>query len=165
MKVFAIADHHFFHKNIIEYSYPYRPFDTLEEMHDYSIQQWNNVVSNEDLVIYCGDFGFGNKEILTEILSKLNGQKILIKGNHDNHSNSFFLDCGFRSVHKKLCCGNVLFTHKPYTKALHGRLNIHGHIHNNSSQYDNSSDYWNVSVEMHNFEPVELTEFKLGECC
>ena len=48
---------------------------------------WNRVVSDDDTVVLPGDFSWGLKlnETLKdfEFLSKLNGKKIILKGNHD----------------------------------------------------------------------------------
>ena len=91
--VYITSDTHFAHKNILEYEN--RPFKDLSDMREQLILNWNSVVSEDDIVIHLGDFGMCNKETATEILTRLNGKKILIKGNHDNHSDQWFLDAGF----------------------------------------------------------------------
>jgi calcineurin-like phosphoesterase family protein len=84
---FIISDHHFNHKNIEKYE-PIRKeireklgFDTFEEM---LIENHNKVVKPEDIVIFLGDFAWGSP---SNWISKLNGKKYLILGNHDpkNH--------------------------------------------------------------------------------
>ena len=81
-KLFFTADLHFFHTNIIEFCD--RPFKTVEEMNQTLIDNWNSVVKNaDDTVIIDGDFAFtGNIHTIKNLLSQLNGEKILIKGNH-----------------------------------------------------------------------------------
>ena len=64
MNIFITADHHFNHKNIIEYCD--RPFKTVEEMNNTMIEKWNNKVGKDDLVIHLGDFALGNKEKVKE---------------------------------------------------------------------------------------------------
>lgn len=64
MNIFITADHHFHHKNIIEYCG--RPFKTVEEMDKSMIEKWNNKVSKDDLVIHLGDFALGTKEKVKE---------------------------------------------------------------------------------------------------
>src|SRR3989344_4017153 len=101
MKIFITADHHFNHKNIIEYCK--RPFKTVEEMNETMIERWNRRVGKDDLVIHLGDFGLGNKEKINEIRKRLNGTIILIKGNHDRVIKDFIV------VRDSIQIGNLLF--------------------------------------------------------
>ena len=82
MKVFIISDTHFNHANIIKYCN--RPFKDTKEMDEMMIKNWNETVSNKDIVLHLGDFGLGKKEYIASIVKRLNGKKILIMGNHDN---------------------------------------------------------------------------------
>lgn len=75
---YFIADTHFNHKNIIKYDD--RPFSSVEEMNETMIQLWNSRVTQNDNVYILGDVGFGNVD---NILRRLNGNKYLIRGNHD----------------------------------------------------------------------------------
>ena len=80
--VFFTSDTHFFHNKIIEMAH--RPFSSVEEMNDAIITNWNNKVPKDGIVYHLGDFAWGNKlEQYKELISKLNGKIILIKGNHD----------------------------------------------------------------------------------
>lgn len=56
MKVFIIADTHFYHENIIKYCD--RPFENASIMNDIMIEKWNSVVGKSDIVIHLGDFRF-----------------------------------------------------------------------------------------------------------
>ena len=80
-KVFFTSDHHFGHGNIIDFES--RPFMDVEQMNDQMIEAWNSVVGNDDMVFHLGDFSFLNREKTKGIVSKLNGYKHLIMGNHD----------------------------------------------------------------------------------
>ena len=75
-KHFVIADLHFSHKNIIEYEK--RPFENVQQMNETIIKKWNSVVSKNDTVFVLGDVSFTNKEETKEIVSRLNGRKVLI---------------------------------------------------------------------------------------
>ena len=80
-KIFITSDTHFSHKNIIKYCN--RPFSSVEEMNSVLTDNWNSIVSKDDLVIHLGDFSFGRTiESIKNHLDKLNGNKILILGNH-----------------------------------------------------------------------------------
>ena len=57
-------------------------------MHDVLIYQCNKKVKKDDIVFILGDHAFSylKKTEIKEINSKLNGKKILVKGNHDKVS-------------------------------------------------------------------------------
>ena len=83
MTIRYIADMHFDYDSII--AYDNRPFDSVEEMNEAQIANWNRVVTDpEDLTWILGDFCSGNAERWCELLSRLNGRKALILGNHDD---------------------------------------------------------------------------------
>ena len=52
-------------------------------MDDALINNWNSVVSKDDLVFDLGDFAFAPQSKWKNILSRLNGKHYLILGNHD----------------------------------------------------------------------------------
>lgn len=149
MKIFITADHHFHHKNIIEYCG--RPFKTVEEMDKVMAEKWNDKVGKEDLVLHLGDFALGTKEKIKETREKLNGTIILIKGNHDRFNDSFII------VEKSIRIGNLVFSHRPIPKKEipKGCINIHGHIHEKESDSG-----INISVEKTNYEPMLLEEIE-----
>ena len=60
-----------------------RPFSTVEEMEHVLINNWNSTVTNQDTVYILGDFCWGKETDWIRILDKLNGNKVLIRGNHD----------------------------------------------------------------------------------
>ena len=91
MNTFLISDTHFGHKNILSFKRndgtSLRPaFNSIEEHDEFLIDNWNKVVSPTDKIYHLGDVGFYNVSKLLEVMSRLNGRKVLIKGNHDNLS-------------------------------------------------------------------------------
>lgn len=78
---FFTSDTHFWHKNIIRYSN--RPFDSVEEMNEAIIDNWNSVVGPDDTVFHLGDVALGPWSEWAGTLSRLNGYKILVVGNHE----------------------------------------------------------------------------------
>lgn len=128
------------------------------------INIWNNIVKINDIVIYLGDFGFGKKENLKEICDKLNGHKILVKGNHDRkQSNGGLKFIGFEDIFDSLRLDNILLTHKPVIEVEKGIVNVHGHIHNaNTSLIDGykAKNHLCVSVECTNYMPVSVDYIK-----
>lgn len=83
---YYISDCHFFHQKLMS-QMDHRPFSDVEEMNEYMIEQWNRKVRRNDEVVILGDFSWGNAEQTTELLSRLNGRKFLIRGNHDLYLN------------------------------------------------------------------------------
>ena len=81
-KIFFTSDLHFGHENVIRFDN--RPFNTVEEMDEEMIKRWNAKVGKDDIVYVLGDFIWkaATNEAVS-IIRRLNGQIILIKGNHD----------------------------------------------------------------------------------
>lgn len=80
--VFFTSDLHFGHARICEFSG--RPFDSVEEMDEALILNWNTVVTHvDDIVWVLGDYALGDRARGLGYLSRLNGRKMLVSGNHD----------------------------------------------------------------------------------
>ena len=76
------SDLHFGHKNIIKYCN--RPFDSVEEMDEALVANWNAHVAPDDVVWNLGDFAFCcTTEHVRALLLRLNGRHRFIRGNHD----------------------------------------------------------------------------------
>ncbi|MHA1731659.1 MAG: metallophosphoesterase [Promethearchaeota archaeon] len=81
MRTFFTSDHHFGHANIIRHCK--RPFSNVAEMNWFMIQRWNQVVGEDDLVYYLGDFCWKKPDC--SILSRLKfGRMVFFIGNHDH---------------------------------------------------------------------------------
>ena len=81
-KIFFTGDLHFGHANVI--AFDNRPFKTVEEMDAELIRRWNNKVGKADLTYVLGDMIWkARNDDAPELIKSLNGQIILIKGNHD----------------------------------------------------------------------------------
>lgn len=80
-KIYLTSDQHWNHDNIRKFCN--RPFNSLEEMNKTMIENWNNVVPKDGLVFHLGDFAWGGYQAWKNIREQLNGDIILIKGNHD----------------------------------------------------------------------------------
>ncbi len=157
--IYLLSDNHFWHTNII--AYENRPFKNVEDMNAYMIKQWNSVVNRDDIVYYLGDFAFSGKTATMEILSQLNGRKILIKGNHDRRkSDTWWKSVGFSDViNGGVILDNFyLLSHQPlYMNESMPYVNIHGHIHSKKME---GNQYFNVSVEHWDYVPVSFEMIK-----
>jgi calcineurin-like phosphoesterase family protein len=110
------SDIHFGHANVIQYSD--RPFKDIHEMKETIIANWNKVVKPEDLCIFVGDiFFYHTKDQMRETLARMNGRKILVKGNHD-FEHRIMMNVGFElSVDEMVMTiagERVHFSHYPF---------------------------------------------------
>jgi calcineurin-like phosphoesterase family protein len=139
------SDLHHSHKRIVEFTN--RGKDTTQENHDEWLSGiWNNQVSAGDLVYHLGDFSFAKHyEDIAGFVSKLNGQKIFIKGNHDDHKNlDKLVSDGLIQAwydYKEIKIGGVTvclfhFPIKFWHKQAHGSFQLHGHLHGADSGID-----------------------------
>lgn len=162
---FLISDTHFGHARMLTFKRKdgsrVREFDSVEEMDETMIQNWNKVVKDGDLIYHLGDVCM-NKGALHK-LDRLKGRKRLVAGNHDvpyikELSRVFEKIYGVRPMK----C--AVLTHVPiHPRSLdRWEVNIHGHLHG-AEVLDNVSwgprpdkRYFNVSVERHNYTPISL---------
>ena len=79
--IYYTSDQHFDHTNVIKFDN--RPFSSVEEMNEILVNKWNETVTKQDTVYILGDFCWGKADRYRYFLSKLNGTKVLITGNHD----------------------------------------------------------------------------------
>lgn len=157
-----ISDTHFFHKNIIKHCS--RPFASVEEMHEVFISNWNYVVGRKDEVFHLGDFSFNSVSLTNseEILSRLNGIKIFIRGNHDNSklTQSTYWDSVHDSLALKIEEHLVILCHYPYASwnhQNHGSFHLHGHVHSKRSTLKNyQTRRYDVGVDRNNFAPISF---------
>lgn len=155
-KIFVYADPHFGHKGVTQFlradGTKLRPWDDVQEMDDALISLYNSVVRPNDKVYFLGDIAF--KPAALDTLQHLNGDKVLIKGNHDTLKLSQYIKY-FRDIRAYGIFNKFLLSHIPIHKsqAARWRGNIHGHLHCN--QLDDPW-YQCVSVEQTEFKPIDI---------
>jgi len=110
--------------------------------------------------LHCGDVSFYNKEKTTEIISQLNGKKVLVKGNHDQRDNQWWLDVGFDEVSNYPFVYKEWFViqHEPptYMNEATPYFYIYGHVHGTDMYKTITKQTACVSVERWDYTPVEL---------
>lgn len=153
---FYTADTHFRHANILKYC-PNRKFKNIAE-HDVKLtQNWNAVVKVEDHVYIMGDFAFADIATIKSILSKLNGIKHLIIGNHDKHPWDQYIEAGFTTVQRYQFInikgvGPVGLAHDPSVCITAPSVPwFVGHLH---QQFLRMGNAINVGVDVRGFAPV-----------
>ena len=177
--IFLISDTHFGHGNILTFTDSegkrLRPFDTVEEMDELMVKNWNSVVRPQDKVYHLGDVVMHKRAL--PILSRLNGEKVLIKGNHDKEKLSLYTPY-FKDVRGTHQFDGMILSHIPIHSNSLARwgCNVHGHLHSNvvtkegwgEGEYGGpilkqipDDRYFCVSVEQINYTPISLEELKL----
>lgn len=171
--VFLTSDTHFGHAGVCRFTEAdgvtkIRPWTDPAEMDEEMIRRWNDAVRPNDKVYHLGDVVINRKSLST--LSRLNGDKVLIRGNHD-----IFRDDEYRLYFRELRAYHVMngmiLSHIPVHEASLGRfgVNIHGHLHSNrvkkargidaktgATLYSDENDvrYHCVCVEQTDFTPI-----------
>lgn len=79
--IFFTSDWHIGHENCIKFDN--RPFKNLDEMHEALITNFNKQVPIDGLTYFLGDMFTHGSELTKSVITRLNGTKILIRGNHD----------------------------------------------------------------------------------
>lgn len=147
MAVLFTSDLHFGHLNAI--SFDNRPFNSVEHMTEELIRRWNEKVKPGDLVYVLGDFIWKMQDgEVHALIKRLNGQIILIKGNHDRfvkNAKTKKLLAGIKEqddICVKLKDGTqrrVVLSHyfMPfYLGARYNGVHLYGHFHNSQEHYD-----------------------------
>lgn len=177
--IFFTSDTHFGHSKIIDYCK--RPFSSIEEHDKVLIQNWNNVVGQDDTVFHLGDFAYGNSQFIANIIKQLNGNIILIKGNHDLRNinpalYNIFSDVVYQArilIDKQ----TVYLNHFPFLCFDHGDIDLYknnysiqlfGHVH--SGPLTSSKDVsrlnilfptqYDVGVDNNNYTPISWIDVK-----
>lgn len=155
-----ISDTHFYHDNIIKYCD--RPYANSQEMNEDLISKWNAVVGKDDIIWHLGDFCFGSRNHVREILLRLNGRVNLVMGNHDHHKVNFYYGCGFHRVydHPVVVSNFFILSHEPMQWVKDGDVyaNIYGHIHDQKQYRDFTSNTFCACVERTGYAPVRWTD-------
>jgi calcineurin-like phosphoesterase family protein len=156
--IWFTADTHFGHRNII--SHCNRPFQSVEEMDETLIKNWNSVVGVKDTVYVVGDFSLDARKV-NYYLGRLNGsQKFLVMGNHDDvkkeHTWSYVFDVkGIRIEKDYIWLAH--YGHRVWNKSHHGSYHFYGHSHGTLTPYGKSCD---VGVDCWNYTPVNFERLK-----
>lgn len=168
MAFYYTADTHFHHKNIVIIEE--RDFDDVSEMNEYLITKWNSQVKEDDTVVHVGDFALGSFNKIVSVLERLNGNIILVGGNHDEDKVftrimrerpeliKEFIPVGFK---EKWGEDWIWFSHYPMEIGVRAnKWNIHGHIHSEDSNYPNQI---NVGIDSPQFKHLPFGQLLTKE--
>lgn len=181
--IYFTSDWHIGHENVLRFDN--RPFNSLKHMHETLVYNYNQIVKPSDICYFLGDIAFKNNEESQSIISKLNGTKILIRGNHDPGVNSCY-DMGFDVVlhgaNIQLGKTKITMLHCPlmgvpreltedgsswhnehkfsqFSMPDYGQYHVHGHCH--FERKDRIRDrQFEVGVRANRYEPVSMSEIE-----
>ena len=178
-KIWFTSDFHFNHDK--DFIWKARGFQSVQEMNEALIKNFNSVVAPEDTIYILGDSMMG-MDISAGLayLRRLNGTKYAAIGNHDTDARieayrkaGIFADIqfGYRIKVK----GKVyILTHYPTVTANGDDLrvvNLYGHTHQEESNFFEDRPYmYHVGLDSHGCFPVDMetiiadiTNFKEGK--
>ena len=131
--VFLVSDTHFGHLGVCKFTRndgvtKLRPWDSPEEMDEEMVKRWNETVRPNDKVYHLGDVVINRKAL--KIMHRLNGDKVLIRGNHDIFRDEEYRE-HFRELRAYHVINGMILSHIPIHVDSLGRFgtNIHGHLH------------------------------------
>lgn len=141
---YYISDLHFGHFNVIVMNH--RPFETVEEMNETIIKNWNETVKDDDHVYILGDVFYRFDGNMEKVLKELKGQKHLIIGNHDGRllknkkALQLFESVDYYKEINETLNGQptqVIMCHYPIVKwngFFRSSIHLYGHIHNSTNE-------------------------------
>ena len=184
--VYVISDQHFDHKNIIglmrnDLFNGDNINDLVDQMNEHIIKEHNKVIGSDDIVLMLGDFSFNRSvDKLSNFVSRLNGHKFLVLGNHDNEDRiNLYLRAGFEDVYRyPVQFDGNYYSHYPLNASINSQerpntvlynlmckefkdsssgINYHGHQHNYVNNGDREK---NVTCDQLLYKPLLVGKTK-----
>ncbi len=163
--IFLTSDCHFNHENILKYE-DSRGFNSIEEMNEKIIENWNSVVQDEDLVYILGDMFMGSLEGIDEIMPRLKGRKYLVIGNHDTRPRvekmAQYLE-GYSEmitirIPKKRRATLCHYPMREWYNKDNGSYHFYGHVHGNEHRggLNLEKGSFHVGMDTNNLTPITL---------
>ena len=178
-RVWITSDLHIVHNR--EFVYKDRGFENINEHDEALVNNWNELVAEDDIVYILGDvmlksnlqdadFSYG-----ISILKKLNGRLIIIRGNHDSLDKierykacenviragdaAIYLDYPeVGSYHFYLSHYPTLVSHKKLKQMKSSLINLYGHTHQKERFYNDHPYMYCVCMDAHDMSPVLLDD-------
>lgn len=174
--IWFTSDTHFGHTNIIRFCN--RPFNSVKEMDETIINNWNSVVKPNDIVFHLGDFAFASNARWKQLIQALNGHIYLIVGNHDEirypgHQTFDLFEGVTSQLIVKIDGQAIYLNHYPFlcyggTWHKDAVWQLYGHVHSgphcegkDMSRLSVTFPYqYDVGVDNNNYIPVSWEQVK-----
>lgn len=182
--IYLTSDFHFNHDR--EFIYKPRGFNSVDEMNNTIITNYNNLITPEDEVYILGDLMLGGPDKINEgleMIRALNGKLHLVRGNHDTakrwatyatlpnvveQQNAIYLD--YHKYHFYMSHYPALTANLEKESLHQCTLNLFGHVHQSFKFFEDRPYMYNVNLESQNNCPVLLDNIieemkaKVKEC-
>lgn len=143
LNIWVATDWHLYNEELRDPRHPYRTIDNIDRLAD----NYGSMIQETDMFIFLGDLcdpKVSNLKKIKDVLGTIPCHKIMVKGNHDTETNSFYLELGFDEVCDVCVNGKLVFSHGPM-RINPDQINVHGHLHMRkdsrlNSQYINAYD-------------------------
>ena len=169
--IYFTSDLHFCHNK--SFLFTPRGFDNVEDMNKAIVENWNNIITDEDEIYVLGDLMLNDNVEGMRLLSSLNGKIHIILGNHDTDARLQL----YMNVHniEDMCYSTIIkynkyhfyLSHYPsLTSSMrdekpvkHCLINLHGHTHQDVNfLFEENPFIYHVGVDSHNCSPVSVEE-------
>ena len=171
--IFAISDQHLRHSRLYSFVDGHgqrtRPWaKDAEEADELMIDTFNRTVGKNDKTYFLGDVSIARSGLA--LLARMNGRKILIRGNHDIFRLKDYLPhfADIRGSHK---INRLIMTHYPIHPDSIPRwcqANVHGHTHQNHvtrrgllGWRQPDPRYFNLCIEAVGLAPLAIEEIEI----
>ncbi len=169
-RIFATSDLHIGHDR--DFVWEARGFGSIKE-HDLAlVGNWNRTVAPEDTVYILGDVMLNDIDYGISVLKQLNGQLIILQGNHDSGNRiERYRECEnvvragdaalylrYGGCHFYLSHYPTLVSHEKLKKLKTSLINLYGHTHQTDNFYDGHPYMYHVGMDSHHLTPVDLDE-------
>ena len=163
--VMFTADNHFGHNNIIKFCN--RPFKDANHMTEVMVERWNAAVRPDQTVSHLGDFAYkGPSGTVPKLLDRLNGNVILIQGNHDHKRTlkhfSAVHDMAEVAVVAHGVEQRIIMCHygmRVWNHSFRGSWHLYGHSHGTLPARQDRKEM-DIGVDCWGFRPVSFWEIE-----
>ena len=153
---FFTADTEFNHNNIIKYCN--RPFNSVDEMNESIVTNWNRVITKKDIVYHLGDVGRN----CDNIVKRLNGNIFFVKGSHDKkldapHIREIYIPNLLDEYGNKRLIVLCHYSMRSWNKSHYASWHLFGHHHGLLNSYGLSFD---VGMDTNDYYPYSLPQIE-----
>lgn len=130
------------------------------------ISNWNSTVQSDDIVYCLGDLTLGPVEFGIELVKQLNGHIIVIAGNHDTNTRIELYETECPNIEVVMFADRIKYGKRVYFLCHYPSIPtnqnekpvwcLHGHTHSKDKFSDYYPNCYNVSLDSHHNQLVNL---------